>query len=125
MPVTTLLAGYMALLLIVLSARVVGARQASASEELLTRRMRGQANFTEYVPVALILFAILEWQDFNSWVLAILALAFAFGRTIHGYAFAFTDYWAFGRLYGTIITFTVVGALGLIALVMGLIGAFS
>ena len=123
LPVTSVLAGFLALVLVVLSARVIGARQSAPDDEpendLVTRRIRGQANFCEYVPVALVLFALLELQGFNTLVLAILAALFAFARAIHGYAFAFTDYWKFGRLYGTGITFTVIAIMGVITLIMG------
>ncbi|KAG1668230.1 hypothetical protein GQR58_018014 [Nymphon striatum] len=96
--------------------RVVAARRAdSESEEgkkTVERRIRGQGNFVEYVPITLILFALLEMGGFNSLILGLIALVFAFARTIHGYAFSFTDHWSFGRFYGTLITFVVIGLLG-------------
>jgi len=124
LPVTTVLAGFLAIVLIVLSSRVIGARQSAPDDDdgdLVARRMRGQANFCEYVPLTLVLFALVELQGFNTLLLAILAALFAFARVIHGYAFAFTDHWRFGRFYGTVITFTVVGLLGIITLIMGIL----
>ncbi len=131
LPVTTILSGFLAIILIVLSARVIAARQAGSasddekSKDLIDRRMRGQANFVEYVPLTLVLFAILELQHFNAMVLSVLALMFAFARAIHGYAFGFSDHWPFGRFYGTLITFTVIGILGLIAVVVGILAALG
>lgn len=134
LPITTILAGVMGLLLLLLSARVIGARFASsgqegsdekAAEDTLTRRMRGQGNFIEYVPTVLILFALLELQNFNDLFLAVLAVLFAFARIIHGYAFAFTEHWRFGRFYGTLITFAVLGVLGGVAIIVGVLAVFA
>ena len=76
LPITTFLAGIMGLLLVVLSARVISARWAESGDGgsgIIERRMRGQANFTEYVPVALVLFALLEFYNVNELFLMILA----------------------------------------------------
>ena len=120
--ITTVLAGLMGFLLLVLGARVVAARRAGSgddtSEKIVARRMRGQANFVEYVPLALILFALLEYQGANSLFLAALAILFAFARIVHGYAFAFSDHWPFGRYYGTLITFIIVAILSCSAMVV-------
>ncbi len=125
LPITTTLAGILGIWLVVLSSRVIGSRQSKTdddgADDVLARRIRGQGNFVEYVPIALILFALLEFRDFNSLLLGILAALFAFARLIHGYAFAFTGHWRFGRLYGTAITFGVIAVLGCVAVVVGLI----
>ncbi len=125
LPITSILAGVLGLWLVVLSSRVIGGRQSNpddqGADDVLSRRIRGQANFVEYVPTALLLFALLEFREFNSIFLAVLAALFAFARVIHGYAFAFTDHWRFGRFYGTAITFIVIAILGCAAIVVGLI----
>ena len=124
LPITTILAGGLGLWLVILSSRVIVARQPNPdnqdTENVLSRRIRGQANFVEYVPTALILFALLEFREFDSIFLAVLAALFAFARVIHGYAFAFTDHWRFGRFYGTAITFTVIAILGCVTIIVGL-----
>ena len=124
LPITTLLAGILGVLLFVLSARVVRARQQASSidngEALIQRRMRGQANLIEYAPLTLILFALAELQGLPLWALGILAALFAFARIIHGVAFAFSDHWPFGRFYGTLITFSVLAIMSAITVVMGL-----
>jgi uncharacterized membrane protein YecN with MAPEG domain len=61
-----LYAGLLALWLVVLSLRVIQARRAArvslgdGGNRALQRAIRGQANFAEYVPIALLLLLILE-----------------------------------------------------------------
>ncbi|MCX7677561.1 MAG: MAPEG family protein, partial [Alteraurantiacibacter sp.] len=50
---------------------------------LLHRRMRAQANFTEYTPVALMLIFVLDLAEQDGWLLATTALAFMAGRVLH------------------------------------------
>ena len=133
LPITSILAGFLALLLVVLSNRVISARYKTPDsdedkkklEETVERRIRGQANLVEYGPMALILFALLEMQAVNMLFLTVMAVLFAFARAVHGYAFGFTDHWKFGRLYGTMITFIVIAVLAGVAVVVGLLEGFA
>ena len=50
---------------------------------LMMRRMRAQANFTEYTPIALVLIVLLDLMDINAWALGLTALAFMVGRVLH------------------------------------------
>jgi uncharacterized membrane protein YecN with MAPEG domain len=50
---------------------------------LMMRRMRAQANFTEYTPTALVLIVLLDLVDINVWALGLTALAFMIGRVLH------------------------------------------
>jgi uncharacterized membrane protein YecN with MAPEG domain len=70
--------------------------------------MRGQANFTEYVPLALLLLAILELSRFSLYALHALGATLLVARVLHGYAFAFTPQFRFGRYWGAILTFAVI-----------------
>ena len=50
---------------------------------LLLRRMRAQANFTEYTPFALALIMVLEFAGQAGWALGLSAMAFMLGRILH------------------------------------------
>ena len=114
--ITTLSAAVLGLLLATLSWRVITARQASEKgngEELLQRRIRGQANLTEYAPISLILIFLAEHGGAPTWWVAVLAALFVFARLIHGYAFGFMSFWGFGRIGGTAMTLGALILLGL------------
>ena len=126
MPITTLTAGLMGLLLLILSARVIQARgqvsKQSASEEILQRRIRGQGNLIEYAPTVLILLGLLEFQNVYGPFLWAAAGLFVAGRLLHGYAFGFTDYSAIGRTGGAALTLISLGLLSFAAMTTFLAG---
>ncbi len=110
--VTALYAGSLALWFLVLSYRVVGRRRAGISlgdggDPGMLRVVRGHANFAEYVPLALIMLAILELGGTPPIVLHVLGLALLAGRLLHGYALSFTQQFGFGRFWGTLLTYGV------------------
>lgn len=123
LPVATLLTSILLAWLLVLSWRVIRTRQSGGAslgdggDNTLQRRIRAQANLTEYAPLFVILIAILELQDGNVVILALLSVTFVIGRLAHGYALAFTDGNTMGRVGGMGLT---LGASGL-AVVYGLI----
>ncbi|NNG05285.1 MAG: hypothetical protein HKM95_14470 [Inquilinus sp.] len=96
-PITAVLASLLALLLMVLSFRVIGQRRRAkvalgdGGDVGLQRAIRGQANCAEYVPVGILLTLVAELQGLNPILLAVLAAVFLAGRAMHGYAFAFTE----------------------------------
>lgn len=49
----------------------------------LERAIRAQGNFIEYVPIALLLLACLEFNGAPLWLVAILGIALVAGRIIH------------------------------------------
>ena len=51
-------------------------------------RMRRHANFIEYVPLALILIALLEMQAVTAWAIHGLCVTLIVGRAMHWYAFS-------------------------------------
>ncbi len=123
LPITTLLASTLLAWLLVLSWRVIRFRQSGGAslgdggDKALQRKIRAQANLTEYAPLFVILMALLELQRGNVAVLALLSVAFLLGRLAHGYALAFTDGNVIGRVGGMGLT---LGASGL-AVAYGLI----
>ena len=82
-------AAALALMFFVLSARVMRLRRAkriaigSGSDARLERAIRVHANFSEYVPLTLLLLAFVEMQGRPAWFIHLLALALIAGRVIH------------------------------------------
>ncbi|QMW23732.1 MAPEG family protein [Sandaracinobacteroides saxicola] len=94
MPITLITAGAFGLLLIILSVRVTLVRRADGislgdggNAELLARA-RAQANFTEYVPFALILMGLLENAGADVRFLAGLAMLLFVIRILHAIGMA-------------------------------------
>jgi uncharacterized membrane protein YecN with MAPEG domain len=112
MVVTPLYAGLLVLWFVVLSMRVVRARGrgvwlGDGGDAALLRVIRGHANFAEYVPLALLLLAILELSRFSIYVLHALGITLVVARLLHGYALSFTQHFKFGRFWGAALTFVV------------------
>ena len=111
LPVTTLSASILGLVLVYLSMNVIKYRREEQAYldrgegEKIDRAIRGQANLTEYAPTGLILILLGELQDANTIALMILAAIFVIGRLMHGYAFAIVDRSVFARFWGMIGTF--------------------
>ncbi len=87
--VTSTIAALAAVALVALSVAVsfrrmkVGVRIGFGEDTLLMRRIRAQGNFTEYVPMALILMGLAEYRHAPAvmlWAMAVLLVA---GRGLH------------------------------------------
>lgn len=128
LPITTLLAGIMGLLFVVLSVRVIQARQSTSvalgdgGDKLLTRRMRGHANFCEYAPIGIVLLGLLEYQQSNPLLLIGCALLLAIARIFHGITFAFSDHFAFGRVFGAGGSLVAIGVMAIAAIATAITG---
>ena len=113
MVVTPLYAALLAIWLVVLGLRVTHYRRLAkvslgdGGNTALQRAIRGQANFAEYVPVALILLLILELSRFSLYLVHALGILLIVARLLHGYALSFTADFRFGRFWGTVLTFVV------------------
>ena len=113
MMVTPLYAGLLVLWFLVLSIRVMrrrgsgGIALGDGGDPGMLRVIRGHANFAEYVPLALLLMAILELSRFSIYVLHALGLTLLVARLLHGYALSFTQQFKFGRIAGASLTFLV------------------
>jgi uncharacterized membrane protein YecN with MAPEG domain len=98
---------------VALSLRVISRRRSAqvslgdGGNTLLERAIRGQANFAEYVPLALLLLLILELSHFSIYVLHVIGIALVVARLLHGYALSFTGRFNFGRWWGAFLTFVV------------------
>src|SRR5262245_8725459 len=84
-------AAIFAVMLVVLSLRVARTRGevrvaiGDGGNRLLLRRIRVQGNFTEYVPMALILFTFVEMQGWPRWLVHALCLILLAARLVHAY----------------------------------------
>ena len=72
----------------------------------LDRNVRAHGNFSEYVPLFLILIYIFESLDLVSFnYLLIICLVFSYGRIAHAICFAFFDHNPFLRISGMLCTY--------------------
>ena len=113
MAITSIYAAILALLYVALSANVIRTRGATGvslgagSDKLLERRIRAHGNFAEYVPLALILIALLELSESHPLLLHGLGVLLLVGRGLHATALSRLPPWPFGRVGGLILTFAV------------------
>lgn len=118
MQITMFYAGLLAIWFVVLSWRVIQKRTSGkinlgdgGNEEML-RRIRGHGNFAEYVPLALLVIAMLEEIGTEKWLVHTLGATLLAARLLHGIAFSFTEKWFLGRFVGTLVTFIVLVVAG-------------
>ena len=122
-PVTALYAGLLGLMLLGLSAVVIGQRRRSlvglghGGDERLERWTRIHGNFAEYVPFALVLMALIELQGASSWLLHGLGALLVLGRFAHAQGLASSAMTSPGRALGVLATFSVIFAGSVMALV--------
>ena len=127
MNVTLLYAGTLAIWFLVLSVRVIQGRMGPGNPSLgdggnpmMLRRIRGHANFAEYVPLILLLMGFLESSGLPRWEIHALGVTLLVGRLLHGYTFAFTKEFVFGRTAGVALTLLSLLAAGGLAVIVGL-----
>jgi hypothetical protein len=117
--ITAIYASLAGLLLLVLSFRVVRSRRklsvglGDGGQESLLRAQRAQANFTEYVPIALILLAVAESQVLTGWLLHTAGAVLLLARLLHAWGLSQSSGRSFGRYWGTLLTWMVILALSL------------
>lgn len=124
MSITPLYAGLLAILFLVLSIRVIQKRThvslGDGGDPELLRRIRGHGNFAEYVPLMLLMMALLEVGAATpAWLLHTLGVTLVIARVLHGIALSFTAKWKFGRFYGTLLSFIVLLVLALLCVWCG------
>lgn len=112
--VTALYAAVLALILVALSVRVIAVRRrlriavGDAGDDTLARRIRAHGNFTEYVPIALILMLSGEIAGAPDWMLHTLGATLVAGRVTH--AWSLSAHSIPGRTIGMTLTFIVLVA---------------
>jgi uncharacterized protein len=122
MTVTLFYGGLLAIWFLVLSVRVILGRAGPGKPSLgdggntvMLRRIRGHANFAEYVPLILVLMGFLEFSNLPKWELHALGGALLVGRLLHGYAFSFTQDHVFGRSVGIALTLMALLSAGVLS----------
>ena len=126
--ITAVYASLVGLLLIVLSSRVVRWRRelsvglGDGGEESLLRAQRAQANFIEYVPIALLLLAVAESQGLTGWLLHTSGVILVLARLLHAWGLSKSSGRSFGRFWGTFLTWAVILALSLANIYGALVG---
>ena len=125
--VTPLYAGLLTLLFLFLSFRVVRIRQRGIAfgdngDVNIARVVRAQANFAEYVPLALLLMGLLEISRYSIYLLHALGLVLLVARLLHGAALSFRWNVRTGRVVGAALTFVVLLVEGVLCIYQGLRG---
>ena len=123
--VTATYASILALIFVALSIRVIQLRYqfrvplGDGGEERLERAIRGQANFAEYVPIAVVLILCLELLKGPGWLIHATGVALVAGRLAHGVCFACLESSVLLRGAGVFLTFgaIIIAALGNLAIV--------
>lgn len=119
--------GLAALLLMVLSARVMQLRSkhqvgiGDGSHPDLARAIRVQANFVEYVPLALLLLLCVDLVGDAKWIVHGLGILLLVGRVLHAQGLSQSETRSFGRAAGTLLTFVVLA----VGAVLAILGAFN
>jgi uncharacterized membrane protein YecN with MAPEG domain len=89
LPITSTVAAAAAIALVALSISVsirrikAGVRLGFGDDAALMRRIRAQGNYTEYVPLALVLLALAEYRNASTVLLLTIAGLLVVGRSLH------------------------------------------
>ena len=113
--ITGLYAALLALLFLALSGLVIRQRYHTRTAiglgtgEGLLRASRAHGNFSEYVPLALVLLLILEQGGAAPWLLHVLGAALLLGRAAHAFGISRSPEQLRFRQLGMLLTFGVLG----------------
>ncbi len=126
MSITMFYAGLLAIWFLALSVRVIQKRSGKTPINIgdggdaeMLRRIRGHANFAEYVPLVLLMMGFLESGGLQKWALHAAGIALLTARLLHGYALSYTEKFFFGRFVGTLLTLILLLVLGAACLYRG------
>ena len=118
-PASFLYAGLLGLLLIALSARVSILRRrlnvglGTGTNDVMLQAVRAQANFTEYVPLAVLLLVLSEISGLPSAAVHGAGILLLASRVLHARGLAQSSGVTFGRFYGTAGTWLIIVGLSL------------
>lgn len=125
--VTPIYAGILALLFLVLSVRVVLRRRSAkvsvgdGGDKILIKRMRVQANCAEYAPLGIVLLLVAELSGASALTLHELGLMLVAGRVMHAVGMSVTPQIPVLRIIGMVLTFTMIGLSGILAVYLALV----
>ena len=128
LPVTSLLALPLTLLLIGLAFRVASLRIRNkvglgvGSNKTLARAMAAHGNAMENIPIALILLALAELQSANIYFLSVLGIVFTIARAMNALGVSQHAGHSFGRFYGILLSWIVITTLAISNVWLNLIG---
>jgi len=111
--ISLLIASLHVVLYVVLSLRVALHRAnakvgiGTGGDPVLARKVRVQANFGEYVPLALLMLALLELAAFDPRLLWTLGLALLLARVLHAVGLGSSAGYSVGRFGGAMLTFAL------------------
>ncbi|MEK7215722.1 MAG: MAPEG family protein [Chloroflexota bacterium] len=115
MTITMITTGLLALLLLFLSGYVIAGRVkfkidiGDGGNETMRQRIRAQANFTEYVPVALILMLLMETGSVGpAWLLVAMGVTLVIARLWHAQGLLSNPGTSAGRFMGANLTGLVI-----------------
>ncbi len=125
--VTPLYAGLLTLWFVLLSVRVMNLRRrgilfGDSGDISVARIIRAQANFAEYVPLALLLMGFLEVTRYSIYLLHVLGVILVVARLLHGLALSFGWQVRFGRVSGAALTLIVLIIEAILCLYQGFRG---
>lgn len=113
--ITPLYAGLLALLFLGLSFRVVMGRYGNkisigdGGDKDMIKRIRVQANCTEYAPLGIILLGMAEMQGMPGWLVHVFGLTLLLGRIMHAYGLGSTPQVPKSRIWGMYLTVAMIG----------------
>lgn len=114
MYVTPIYAAILGLIFVIISFRTIGIRRnakvaiGGGDNQLLQRAIRVHGNFTEYVPIALILIFFLEIQISFKIIIHLLLISLIIGRSIHFYGVRQVNENLKFRVTGMVITLSTI-----------------
>lgn len=126
MTITLLYGGLLALLLLFLSARVArlrGVHQVGIGDggvDELARAIRVQGNFIEYVPILLVLIALIEGSGAPTWAVHVLGAVLVVCRAAHAFGLSGSIGVSAGRFVGASGTFLLLLVCGVWGILIGL-----
>ena len=115
----------LAIVHLALTFHVIGKRRSDkivhgdANDKDMMKRIRGHANASEQIPIALITLGLAEWV-LPGWWIAIIAVVLVAGRISHALYFAFPNFPWQMRFFGMILTLSAQLA-SIITLTLGLL----
>ncbi len=120
--ITPIYAAILAIIAVILAGRVTLNRVrykvdiGDGGNTLMLQTIRVHGNFIEYVPLALILLALVELAGARAWVLHLLGLALLIGRLLHAWGLSRTAGPNLGRLIGAVLTDAMILACAVVLL---------
>ena len=124
--ITALYAAPLAILFLWLSIRVIGTRRSEliglgdGGNKSLMKRMRAQANCAEYVPIGIVVLALVELQGGPAPLVHALGATLLIGRLLHGWGFSASPPNMMGRQVGMLMTLTSIAGSAVSSFILAL-----